>query len=131
VASPDDRSGAMSPSNQSEDKLQKYFGIPQSQYRVTSPDPDRERHARTTSNHIQPSVANYAPRPSLAVSDYDRPGVSQSSQSTQDTGASPGAGSLGSRVGSVKKRLSMLGIGKKASKSSVRSRGGQESLVEE
>jgi hypothetical protein len=74
----------------------------------------------------------HAPQPSVAVSDYDRPNTRQSNQSTQDTAVSAGVtSSIGSRVGSVKKRLSMLGIGKKASKSSVRSRGQPESLIEE
>ncbi|KIW06257.1 uncharacterized protein PV09_02729 [Verruconis gallopava] len=132
-----DRSGAMSPSSQSEDKLQKYFGIPESQYQAGPTDLKREKHARGASNHVQSqtpvSYATTSPvqQPNVAISDYERPSTRQSNQSTQGTGASPGAPSLGSRVGSVKKRLSMLGIGKKASKTSVRSRGQPESLIEE
>lgn len=137
-----DRSGAMSPASISnEDKLQKYFGIPESQYRVASPEFDqRERHARTTSNHIQPAVpatGHYNATivhasPPLPQQEPERPTTRQSSRSTQDgAGATSGGSSIGSRVGSVKKRLSILGIGKKASKSSVRSRGQPESLIEE
>ncbi|KAF2405083.1 hypothetical protein EJ06DRAFT_11759 [Trichodelitschia bisporula] len=51
----------------------------------------------------------------------------------QGSGGDDGmGGSMRSKVGSVRKRFSMLGIGKKPSKSSVRSRGGVgESVVEE
>ena len=139
-----DRSGAMSPASISnEDKLQKYFGISESQYRVASPEPDlRQRHARIASNQVAPPSAPATGQynativhasPPLPQHEPDRPSTRQSNRSTQDTvGATSGGGSsIGSRVGSVKKRLSILGIGKKASKSSVRSRGQPESLIEE
>lgn len=140
---PNDRAGAMSPASNNEEKLQKYFGIPESQYRVASPEPRHEVHARTASNHNQnqmpsaPATGQYNATiahasPPLSQQEIERPGTRQSSRSTQDTGASKeGGSSIGSRVGSVKKRLSILGIGKKASKSSVRSRGQPESLIEE
>jgi hypothetical protein len=120
----------MSPSasSQHEDKLQKYFGIPESQYRVASPEPQpqpRMQPAPPASGHYNATIAHASPP--LTQQELERPTTRQSSRSTQDGGGS----SIGSRVGSVKKRLSILGIGKKASKSSVRSRGKPESLIEE
>jgi hypothetical protein len=128
----------MSPSSVSnEEKLQKYFGIPESQYRA---EPDqRQLHARKLSNAVQPAAATgqynatiVHASPPLSQQE-ERPSTRQSSRSTQGTldNKSGGGSSIGSRVGSVKKRLSILGIGKKASKSSVRSRGQPESLIEE
>jgi dedicator of cytokinesis protein 3 len=93
----------------SEDKLHKYFGIPQSQYRHMSPSPDNDAQQRNPS--IQASM------------ELDRPGTQQS-YGSEDT-------NYHGKVGSVKKRFSLLGIGKKPSKSSVNSRGGVESLTEE
>jgi dedicator of cytokinesis protein 3 len=92
----------------SEDKLHKYFGIPQSQYRVMSPSPENDVKRKSS---IQLSI------------DLERPGTQQSNGS-EDT-------NYHNRVGSVKKRFSLLGIGKKPSKSSVDSRAGVESLTEE
>lgn len=60
-----------------------------------------------------------------------RPSTRGSNGSNADAGSANTGGSIGSKVGSVRKRLSMMGIGKKASKSSVRSRGQVESLPEE
>lgn len=131
-----DKNGAMGPSSVSnEDKLQKHFGIPESQYRASPPELDQRQHnARKLSNSVQPAPATgqYNASPPLSQQE-ERPNTRQSSRSTQDTlgGKSGGGSSIGSRVGSVKKRLSILGIGKKASKSSVRSRGQPESLIEE
>lgn len=120
-----DRAGAMSPANQSEDKLQKYFGIPEAQQynassKISSPELEQRGFAAPAHNDTaSKSEHNASTR------------TRQSSLSTQD---SSGAGAnVGSKVGSVKKRLSMLGIGKKASKASVRSRGGgmAEGVIEE
>jgi hypothetical protein len=66
--------------------------------------------------------------------ELERPGTRQSGVSVESSshnrhGENVGVGTT--RMGSVKKRLSLLGIGKKASKSSVRSRGQVESLMEE
>ena len=111
--------------SRSEDKLQKYFGIPHSQYRVLSPDSERERirsHPTQPVGNMNSGIGAIQ----HAGLDIERPDTRQSAQSQQSTDTS-----LGSKVGSVKKRLSMLGIGKKPSKSSVRSRGRVESLAEE
>lgn len=122
-----------SPTNltiRSEDKLQKYFGIPHGQYRVMSPTHD-DIAATTTAN----GDASYSPTGGVA-GEYERPGTRQSAVSVESShngqfeNTAPTAYS-GTRMGSVKKRLSLLGIGKKASKSSVRSRGQVESLMEE
>jgi hypothetical protein len=78
----------------SEDKLHKYFGIPQSQYRHLSPSPDENDVPRN--NSIQLSI------------DFDRPHTQQSGASDDTTG-------LGSKSGNVKKRFSLLGLGKKGS----------------
>jgi hypothetical protein len=118
-----------SPTNlttRSEDKLQKYFGIPHGQYRVMAPTHDDIAATTTTNGDAY----------SAGVGELERPGTRQSGVSVEsslngrveNTGPTAFAGT---RMGSVKKRLSLLGIGKKASKNSVRSRGRVESLVEE
>jgi hypothetical protein len=92
----------------SEDKLHKYFGIPQSQYRRVSTSPENDLQRNPSIQHSM---------------DLDRPGTQQSNGS-EDT-------NYHNKVGSVKKRFSLLGIGKKPSKSSVNSRGGVDHLTEE
>jgi hypothetical protein len=94
----------------SEDKLHKYFGIPQSQYRHLSPSPDDEVQR---GNSIQLSM------------DFDRPGTRQS-------GASDDTNGYAKKSGSVKKRFSLLGLGKKGNLSRASVDGGKgASLVEE
>jgi hypothetical protein len=118
-----------SPTNlttRSEDKLQKYFGIPHGQYRVMSPTHDDI--AATTANVNENAYS------AGGGGELERPGTRQSGVSVESSshnrhGENVGVGTT--RMGSVKKRLSLLGIGKKASKSSVRSRGQVESLMEE
>lgn len=113
----------------SEDKLQKYFGIPHGQYRVMSPTHDDV--AATTNNG---DAKYYASGGDLERPETRQSGVSvESSHNGHIENAGPTGAFAGSRMGSVKKRLSLLGmgIGKKASKSSVRSRGQVESLTEE
>lgn len=110
----------------SEDKLQKYFGIPHGQYRVMSP----------TNDDIA-TTTNGDPHHYSGGGDLERPGTRQSGVSVESSHNgrvdNPGAtGSYpGTRMGSVKKRLSFMGLGKKVSKTSVRSRGQVESLMEE
>ncbi|KAF2432136.1 hypothetical protein EJ08DRAFT_695933 [Tothia fuscella] len=114
----------------SEDKLHKYFGIPQSQYRhVASPTPGemRENEGGEMRSIEQQSFDNGERDGSGGGANGggkgDRPGTRQSDRS-YSTMAGGGVGGTGdgtrSRQGSgVKKRFSLLGIGKKPSKSSV------------
>jgi len=119
------------PTSRSEDKLQKFFGIPQGQYRVLSP---------TSPENISPvsPITNGNGNANHTVdrftSELERPETRQSTVSVESSEHGRGKGEqifAGNRMGSVKKRLSLLGIGKKPSKSSVRSRGHVESLIEE
>jgi hypothetical protein len=117
----------------SEDKLHKYFGIPQSHYRVLSPSPERQADHITNNVSHQPSTQR-SPEYQRSI-DTDRPDTRQSAKSARSVTSTEDHSSFGShRMGSVKKRLSLLGIGKKPSKASVKSGGrggGVESLVEE
>lgn len=69
--------------------------------------------------------------------DLERHGTRQSGISAESSHHGPfdnpstTSSYAGTRMGSVKKRLSFMGLGKKMSKGSVRSRGRVESLVEE
>lgn len=110
----------------SEDKLQKYFGIPHGQYRVKSP----------TNDDIA-TTTNGGPHQYYGDGDLERPstrqsGVTAASSHNGGVDNSSATGSYsGKRMGSVKKRLSFMGLGKKISKTSVKSRGPVQSLAEE
>ncbi|KAE9969385.1 hypothetical protein EG328_006889 [Venturia inaequalis] len=110
----------------SEDKLQKYFGIPNGQYRVMSPTND-DMASTTNGDFRQHSVGG----------DLERPGTRQSGISAESThtgqvdNPSRNGSYSGTRMGSVKKRLSFMGLGKKVRLGSVRGGGRVESLTEE
>jgi hypothetical protein len=90
--------------------------------------PTHDDLAATTTNGDAYSINTHG--------ELERPATRQSGVSVESShnGRTDSAGATafaGTRMGSVKKRLSFMGIGKKASKSSVRSRGQVESLAEE